>query len=359
MNDIAIGYTTALPRASIAVARSSTAVTSSAGVESVAEGREALQQQLNQVLSATVEAELATRVRSTPNYMEQSEINYEGARLCAGLSRQSAAAFRNESRLADVLARSRASAWPQTEEGQGVVAEIKRQWGGRINAALQAGGAQGLGRGALSVNCMVSPQINAESHYDFFEELMALLQRLQGEWLDTHEGILGKFVAFFDKLTNIMAKFADAVQGSNSDGELDVDTRQILDEIDGLMRGDLGLGGEFATHEEAQDFLDKLGLEGLEVSWGTPGPFQLRIKRQLLQDLKDAIPRLDRHITPARWNAIIAAKDSIMERFNHISRVMTEKYQRVLQLWDTLNKTLSGTIDAITEADRVYASNLT
>ncbi|WP_369969585.1 hypothetical protein AB8E26_04505 [Stenotrophomonas rhizophila] len=48
-----------------------------------------------------------------------------------------------------------------------------------------------------------------------------------------------------------------------------------------------------------------------------------------------------------------------MERFNHISKVMTENYQRTLQLWDTLVKTLSGTIDAITEADRVFVSNLT
>lgn len=242
-------------------------------------------------------------------------------------------------------------------------------------------GPQGLGPNGRSMGG--DPSINGgaenppvtdggDSHYDFFDELLELLEALQGEWLDAHEEVLSKYVAFFEKLTKIMAMFADAIRGTNDDGELEVWTLDIREALEELMNGDLGLGGGFASEAEAKEFLDKLGLEGLEAVQDPDGGWQVQVKKSVVQDLLDAIPPLGIEfdipwpkadfpvdISPARWNAIVAAKDALMERFNHISRVLTEKYQRTLQLWDTLNKTLSGSIDAIAEADRIFASNLT
>jgi len=208
------------------------------------------------------------------------------------------------------------------------------------------------------------------SHYDFFDELFKLLEGLQGDWLDRNQEILEKYIAFFDKLTAIMAKLAQAIEEGRvgGNGELRYNATEIAGELQALMNdaSALGLGGGFKTRAEADEFLEKLGLEGVRVGSDGAGGFQLMIDPALVGRIRQAI-KIEEDgdlswvgwVSPAHYNAMMAAKDSLMERFNHISKVMTENYQRTLQLWDTLVKTLSGTIDAITEADRVFVSNLT
>lgn len=205
------------------------------------------------------------------------------------------------------------------------------------------------------------------SHYDFFDELFKLLEGLQGDWLDRNQEILEKYIAFFDKLTQIMAGLADAI-AQQRDNELEINVQHVLDQLSALMNdaAALGLGGSFPTKAEADKFLKDLGLEGVVVRAKSDGSgYELAVDPGLIGNIRDAInpggspTPGHRWISPARWNAMVAAKDALMERFNHISKVMTENYQRTLQLWDTLVKTLSGTIDAITEADRVFVSNLT
>lgn len=216
------------------------------------------------------------------------------------------------------------------------------------------------------------------SHYDFFAELFKLLEWLQGDWLDRNQEILEKYIAFFEKLTEVMTLFASAFNGFQNDGTQNMNFDKLWVALEDLKNSDaMNLGGSFATETEAKEYLEKLGLEGVTVVRDGNG-YQLRMDTSTISNLqgtlslKDGCPPNPRpgetgydtgarnvFLTPAKVNAITSAKDALMERFNHISKVMTENYQRTLQLWDTLVKTLSGTIDTITEADRVFVSNLT
>jgi len=215
------------------------------------------------------------------------------------------------------------------------------------------------------------------SHYDFYEEILKLLAGLEGDWLDRNKEILEKYIGFFDKLSDVMKLFAEAFNGFQADGTQNVNFDKLWVALEELKNSDaLNLGGDFKTQAEAEAYLKELGLEGVVIS-GT-GPFQLKIDSKLLDGLQGLFPLKDgkppsprpghpdydggaRNTwhTQAKVNAFTLAKDTFMERFSHISKVMIEKNQRTLQLWDTLVKTLSGTIDAIAEADRVFASNLT
>lgn len=216
------------------------------------------------------------------------------------------------------------------------------------------------------------------SHYDFFDELFKLLEGLQGDWLDRNQEILEKYIAFFEKLTEVMTLFASAFNGFQNDGTQNMNFDRLWVALEDLKNSDaMNLGGSFATEAEAQEHLKKLGLEGVTVVRDGNG-YQLRMDTSTISNLQGTLSLKNGHppnprpgepgydtggrnvfLTPAKVNAITSAKDALMERFNHISKVMTENYQRTLQLWDTLVKTLSGTIDAITEADRVFVSNLT
>jgi len=216
------------------------------------------------------------------------------------------------------------------------------------------------------------------SHYDFFDELFKLLEGLQGDWLDRNQEILEKYIAFFEKLTEVMTLFASAFNGFQNDGTQNMNFDRLWVALEDLKNSDaMNLGGSFATEAEAQEHLKKLGLEGVTVVRDGNG-YQLRMDTSTISNLQGTLSlaggrppnprpgepgydagRRNVALTPAKVNAITSAKDALMERFNHISKVMTENYQRTLQLWDTLVKTLSGTIDAITEADRVFVSNLT
>lgn len=206
------------------------------------------------------------------------------------------------------------------------------------------------------------------SHYDFYEQLMKMLEGLQGEWLDRIQGVLEEFIAFFNKLNDIMSKIKDAIRGTNDKGEYIVEFSQIAGELMDLANSaaDLGLGGNFASEAEARKFFDDMGSpEGMKVQF-RDGKWEVAIDRAFILKIRESLyivtdisAGFGGTITPARYQAIIAAKDGLMERFNHLSKVMTEKYQRTLQQWDTLVKALSSTIDSISEADRLFVSNLT
>jgi len=209
-----------------------------------------------------------------------------------------------------------------------------------------------------------------DSHYDFYEQLMKLLEGLQGDWLDRNQDVLENFIAFFNELNDIMAMVKDAIQDTNGSGEYLVNFGPIASRLQLLMNdaSKLGLGGDFPTEADAKKFLEDMGSpEGLTIR-PTANGYELAIDRSFIEKLRDSLylngnpfdnGGYRKWITPARYQAIIAQKDGLMERMNHISKVMTEKYQRTLQQWDTLVKALSSTIDAMSEADRLFISNMT
>jgi hypothetical protein len=204
-----------------------------------------------------------------------------------------------------------------------------------------------------------------DSHYDFYEKLMAALVQLEGPMKNRYAHILEKFIRFFDRLTGSLTALKDSILGTDDKGNLTVDfslVRQHLNALSLNFEGLLDLGGGFADRDEALSFLGELGLGsegGLVVKPDGDG-WQLAIDPAKMEALRDIFPAAQQSgVSPHQFSVWMSAKDSLMEKFNLISRVVTEKYQRQLSLWDTLVKALSGTIDAIAEADRLFAQNLT
>ena len=200
------------------------------------------------------------------------------------------------------------------------------------------------------------------SNQDFFEEIFALLDRLDKEWLSRFGDILSNYVGFFNKLTDAMALLSKAIVDHDDKGNLKVNFDDLRNALEGLIsdvENGSGLGGDFRTRAEAEEFLKELGLEGLVVKPKFGGGFELAVDPQMIRDVRNLFEEEGEHtMNPAAHAAIISAKDSLMERFNHINRVLPDKYQRQLQVWDTLVKALSGTIDSMAEVNRLVAQNI-
>lgn len=220
-----------------------------------------------------------------------------------------------------------------------------------------------------------------DSHHEFFEEVLALLARLNSVWLQRFNEVLSNYVQVFDKLTEVMTRLKDAIKGHDKDGNLTVnffELRKALRELADEIATGPGLGGAFDSEAEAREFLKELGVDGLLVKQDGNGKWELALDPQLIRDLVDVFPakmeyvlvpnpprfewrevNKDIEMNPARYNAIIAAKDSLMERFNHLSRVLPDKHQHQIQWWNTVLKALSATIDELSQADRQIVQNMT
>ncbi|MEN5426503.1 IpaD/SipD/SspD family type III secretion system needle tip protein [Stenotrophomonas pennii] len=199
------------------------------------------------------------------------------------------------------------------------------------------------------------------SHSDFFKEIADLIARLERDWISKYSGLLAGYVAFYKELTNILADLRDQLGKPDKDGMVHVDFTALRGEFDKLRTtwATKGFGEVFGTEAAARQFLAELGIEGLSVVEVQPGGgWQISIDPDLINSLQNVFPADVGPISASALNELMAQKEVMMERFNFINRAMPEKYQRQLQMWDSLVKILSSTIDAVTEADRAFIQAL-
>ena len=192
------------------------------------------------------------------------------------------------------------------------------------------------------------------------DRIFALLTRLDKEWLTRFSDILSNYVAFFNKLTDALAKLSGSITGTGGNGDINVSFEEVRKALEALLKDTAshGLGGDFKTEAEAQEFLSNtLGLKELKVVEKPDGTWQLAIDSSMIQKMLDLFKN-DGTMNPGAHAAIISAKDSLLEQFNHINRVLPDRYQRQLQAWDTLVKTLSATIDSIADVNQAFAKAL-
>jgi len=199
------------------------------------------------------------------------------------------------------------------------------------------------------------------SSNDLLDEIFALMERLDKEWLSRFSDILGNYVNMFNKLTDAMEKLSGAIKDTDKDGNLIVNFDELnkaLSDLHWEMATGDGLGGDFASEAEAKAFLDELRVEDLTVKQKADGTWELAVDPRLIERLRDMFPSGQKKMSPAAHAALMSAKDSLMERFNHLNRVLPDKYQRQLQEWDTVVKTLSGTIDSMAETNKLIMQNM-
>lgn len=195
-----------------------------------------------------------------------------------------------------------------------------------------------------------------DSHFDFYDRIIAELERLKAGWLDPFGEVLSDYVAFFDSLTKAMSGLADAIKGTDSDGNLIVDydaVRKALGELIGGIHGmqDIPLGRPVDTREEAERLLEEMGSPPGVIINEVDGKFQIQLHHSLVQELINVFPEGEQKMSPAAHAALDAAKNAQMERLMHINRVIPDRYQRQVQSWETLVKILTGTIQSTSDTD--------
>lgn len=234
-----------------------------------------------------------------------------------------------------------ADADPGNAQAQQVIQEAREHLAGRLSADELEG----------------AEQRADGSHSDFFDEIADLIARLDSEWISKYSDLLAGYVEFYKKLTDILADIKGQLGKPDKDGNVHVDFTALRQKLDALMADwkNKGFGEVFATEAAAKQFLAELGIEGLTVVEVMPGGgWQISIAEDLITSLKNVFPEKAGSISASALNEMMAQKEVMMERFNFINRALPEKYQRQLQMWDSLVKILSSTIDAVTDADRAF-----
>ncbi|PAM64670.1 hypothetical protein CEK00_09555 [Stenotrophomonas maltophilia] len=197
-----------------------------------------------------------------------------------------------------------------------------------------------------------------EGHDEFYDMIIALLGNLDAEWMSKYEDVLANYIQFFDDLTKALAKLSDAIKDTDSDGNFDVDfsaARKALQDVINKW-GNLPLVDGFSSQAEADAFLAELGVTGLKVSSGANG-WGICVDVAAVSEIRNLLVS-DSEMDPAKYNAIIAAKDSRLERLSQVNNLLAEKYQRQNQQWDTLAKVLSNSIKEMDEAQRSFINGL-
>jgi hypothetical protein len=204
-----------------------------------------------------------------------------------------------------------------------------------------------------------SGQPRFENHDEFYDMIIALLGDLDAEWLSKYEDLLANYIAFFDELTKALAKLSDAIKGVDDDGNFDVDFGEAWRALDAVAKkwAGLPLVAGFETEEKALAFLSDLGVQGLVVKPSPGGGWEIRVNTDAVTEIRDLLES-DDDMNPAEYNAIIAAKDSRLERLSQVNNLLAEKYNRQNQQWDTLVKVLSNSIKEMDEAQRSFVNGL-
>lgn len=201
----------------------------------------------------------------------------------------------------------------------------------------------------------------SDSHSVFYSNVIQLIESLDLHWLSMYEDALSGYIKFFERLTSIMALEKDAISGTDDKGNLIVDFSAVRNGLSQLV-ADLDKIGSglvsFSRRADAESLVEELGLSCLKVRSDGKGGYEVHIDRNAIIELRDTLPQGKSTIDPARHSAIISAKDSLMERFNHANMVLSDKYKYQMQVWDTLVRALSSSIEAMDEAQRTFIHNL-
>jgi len=286
---------------------------------------------------------------------------------------------------------------PERAELGGIGFKIEKEEQKRREAVAQfASGiqsARSAARGSSSAGVLDDPAPPSKSESEIIEEAIGELEGIREDWLKNYEDALANYIEFYDELAKALALLSSVITGNDGDKlktdffEVQMALYELRAKFDTAV-----MAGPFDTEKEANDFLAGLGVQGLKVEQ-VNGQWVVKIDMTLVDDLRGAIsfipdadfnpgdvtvfgwekdengiwkptkndswivvfmPTLD----PAKYNAIIAAKDSQVERLSQINNLLAEKFQRVNQQWDTIARMISDAIKSLTDAVNTFARNI-
>lgn len=211
---------------------------------------------------------------------------------------------------------------------------------------------------------MESPEVDAggliwNSHADFYAQISALLGVLQTEWLSKYQDALGKYLEFYQKLSDVMEQIFPSASGDKGDVHINfelphAELKELIEKF-GLDENALA---SFGSEAAAAAFKESLGLPDLTITGpDANGQWHVKMNLSSAEDLKKSMEHGFTEGKPnpggivfdsAQYNAWLSRKDSNMEQIKHVSKVLGEKLSEMTQKYDNIVKILSSTIDKIT-----------
>ena len=202
---------------------------------------------------------------------------------------------------------------------------------------------------------------------DFFEQLMAMIGFIKGEYLAIYEALLTKFSAFYKEFNEtIMAKMGDWIKGKSDGKEVEIsgDLRNALIALrdkyqkapDGVLYPVSDEGS--ATEEDARKWAKAMGLPESCVQEDGKGGYRVMMDLSPLDAMIAAAPNGTVTWDTAKFQAWQTGFNSQEGDLKNQLQLFTTKYGNANAYHENFNKILSSQLSQYAEMLKAIASGI-
>lgn len=200
---------------------------------------------------------------------------------------------------------------------------------------------------------------------DFFEQLLAMIGFIKGEYLEIYEALLTKYSDFYKEFNEtIMAKMGDWITGKSDGKEVEIsgELRAALEALrnkyqqapDGVLYPVSGS----ATQEEAQKWAKALGLPDSCVQPDGNGGYRVMMDLSPLDAMIAAAPNGTVTWDTAKFQAWQTGFNSQEGDLKNQLQLFTTKYGNANSYHENFNKILSSQLSQYAEMLKALASGI-
>ena len=200
---------------------------------------------------------------------------------------------------------------------------------------------------------------------DFFEQLLAMIGFIKGEYLEVYEALLTKYSDFYKEFNEtIMAKMGDWITGKSDGKEVEIsgELRAALEALrnkyqqapDGVLYPVSGS----ATQEEAQKWAKALGLPDSCVQPDGNGGYRVMMDLSPLDAMIAAAPNGTVKWDTAKFQAWQTGFNSQEGDLKNQLQLFTTKYGNANAYHENFNKILSSQLSQYAEMLKALASGI-
>ncbi|MFF7062400.1 IpaD/SipD/SspD family type III secretion system needle tip protein [Pseudomonas sp. NPDC008258] len=202
---------------------------------------------------------------------------------------------------------------------------------------------------------------------DFFEQLLAMIGFIKGEYLAIYEALLTKYSEFYKEFNEtIMAKMGDWIKGKSDGKEVEISAelsealKALRDKYrkapDGVLYPASDTGT--ATKEEAQKWAKAMGLPASCVQPDGKGGYRVMMDLSPLDAMIAATP--DRTVTwdTAKFQAWQTGFNSLEGDLKNQLQLFTTKYGNANSYHENFNKILSAQLSQYAELLKAIANGI-
>ncbi|WP_025753409.1 MULTISPECIES: IpaD/SipD/SspD family type III secretion system needle tip protein [unclassified Pseudomonas] len=202
---------------------------------------------------------------------------------------------------------------------------------------------------------------------DFFEQLLAMIGFIKGEYLEIYEALLTQYSDFYKEFNEtIMAKMGEWITGGNDGKEVKVSYKlraalmalrnKYQQAPDGVLYPTSGMGS--ATQEEAQKWAKALGLPDSCVQPDGSGGYRVMMDLSPLEGMIAAAPIFGATWDTAKFQAWQTAFNSLEGDLKNQLQLFTTKYGNANSYHENFNKILSSQLSQYAEMLKALASGI-